>query len=161
MLLCIVNCADYRLQHLVGSPVSLPQPRPHWSSPPCSRRVQSWGEIALCWGNILMKFKICKCAHYLNVRICPHIFVFALGPFLHMWVLFSTPTGISMGKWPKSIRWPKITFEVWFGCLFGGGLGVQKWSRNFDSGTWSGIIGTPNLANMVKITQFNLELVSN
>merc|ERR1712088_765864 len=33
--------SDYRLQHLVGSPVSLPQPRPHWSSPPCSRRVQS------------------------------------------------------------------------------------------------------------------------
>ena len=46
---------------------------------------------------------------------------------LHVWKalpsIFSTSMGISMGKWPKSIKWPKSLFEVRFGflrCLFGG-----------------------------------------
>ena len=38
------------------------------------------------------------------------VFVYALRPFLPMWVLFSASMGISMGKRPKSIKWPKITF---------------------------------------------------
>ena len=33
--------------------------------------------------------------------------VFTLRPFVPMWVLFST----SMGKWRKSIKWPKVTFR--------------------------------------------------
>ena len=38
------------------------------------------------------------------------LFVFALRPFLSMVVVFSASMGISLGKWPKSIKWPKITF---------------------------------------------------
>ena len=48
-------------------------------------------------------FKLCmfpSCSHcFTDFRT---IFVFALGPFLPMVVVFSALMGISMGKWPKS-----------------------------------------------------------
>ena len=52
------------------------------------------------------------------------IFVFALGPFLPMVVVFSALMGISMGKWPKSIKWPKFTFlgSKWFTKYLNGGF---------------------------------------
>ena len=33
------------------------------------------------------------------------VFVFALGPFLPMFVIFSTLMGILMGKWQKFVFW--------------------------------------------------------
>ena len=39
------------------------------------------------------------------------VFVFGLEPFLPMLMIFLTSMGILMGKWPKSMKWPKITFR--------------------------------------------------
>ena len=75
------------------------------------------------------------------------VLVFALWPFLPMWVLFSASMGISMGKWQKAIKWPKITFtgskmvpkvSTW---VLGGGICIEKWSWNIDLGTPSAIFG--------------------
>ena len=63
---------------------------------------------------------------------------------LHVWKalpsIFSTSMGISMGKWPKSIKWPKSLFEVRCGflrCIIGGFWGLVR--RGLFSGIfWFG-----------------------
>ena len=58
-------------------------------------------------------------------------------------------------KYQKNAKWPKITFrgpilvpEVAF-WGFWGLVCIEKWSRNFDSGTRSAIFGTPKMAKMM------------
>ena len=57
-------------------------------------------------------------------------------------------------KYQKNAKWPKITFrgpilvpEVAF-WGFWGLVCIEKWSRNFDSGTRSAIFGTPQTPKM-------------
>ena len=63
-------------------------------------------------------------------------------------------------KYQKNAKWPKITFrgpipvpEVAF-WGFWGLVCIEKWSRNFDSGTRSAIFGTPKMAKMTPFWGF-------
>ena len=62
------------------------------------------------------------------------VFVFALRPFLPMWVLFFGFNGNFNGKMTKKIKWPKITFPgskmVPKVSKWGlkGGICIEKWS---------------------------------
>ena len=52
-------------------------------------------------------------------------------------------------RYQKNAKWLKITFQgpIWVPeVAFWGLVCIEKWSRNFDSGTRSAIFGTPKMA---------------
>ena len=60
-------------------------------------------------------------------------------------------------KYQKNAKWPKITFRgpIWVPEVafwgFWGLACIEKWSRNFDSGTQSAIFGTPKMTKSGQI----------
>ena len=88
------------------------------------------------------------------------IFVFALGPFLPMVVIFFDYNGNFNGKTAKIKKWPKMTFwgPIWVPKVsfrgFWGLVCIEKWSQNIDSDTRSAISSTPKMAKMTPFWAF-------